>query len=123
MVTKKSVLLIITSVLMMIFAIPMMLWCLNLINTAAMDYTYAGAGCFGAAILYIFSMVTAIVGLAFAGRSYRHRWCRVLGSIQLVGGGILIVPLSAYAILTMPPLLILTILYLIGARKPKDEQI
>ena len=62
----KRTLLRISSVLMLLAALPMLLWCLNLIDSAALDYTYAGAGCFAAAIIYAFSVVTAIAGLAFA---------------------------------------------------------
>jgi hypothetical protein len=104
----------ISSLLMMLTALPMLLWCLNLINNAALDYTYAGVGCFAAGIAYIFSMVTAIAGLALAERIHRHRWCRALAYIQLAAGVLLIVPLRAYAALTLPPHFLLTILYLFG---------
>lgn len=110
----KRVLLRVSSVLMLLAALPMLLWCLNLIDNAALDYTYAGAGCFAAGIVYIFSMVTAIAGLAFAGRLHRHRWCRTLGLIQLAVGALLIVPLRTYAALTLPPLFLFTILYMFG---------
>jgi len=110
----KRVLLRISSLLMLLAALPMLLWCLNLIDNAALNYTYAGAGCFAAGITYIFSMVTAIAGLAFAGRLHRHRWCRTLGYIQLAAGVLLIVPLRAYAALSLPPLFLLTVLYLVG---------
>ena len=110
----KRVLLRISSVLMLLITLPMLLWCLNLIDNAAQDYTYAGAGCFAAAIGYAFSMVTAIAGLAFAGRLHRHRRCRVLAYIQLAAGVLLIPVLCSYAALTLPPLFLLTILYLFG---------
>lgn len=110
----KQILLVITSLLMLLAALPMLLWCLNLIDNAALDYTYAGAGCFAAGITYIFSMVTAIAGLAFAGRFHRHRWCWKLAYIQLAAGILLIVPLRSYAALTLPPLFLLTVLYLFG---------
>jgi hypothetical protein len=110
----KRTVLRISSVLMLLAALPMMLWCWNLIDTAALDYTYAGVGCFVAGITYIFSMVTAIAGLAFAGRFYRYRWCRTLGYIQLAAGVLLIIPLLPYAALTLPPLFLVTVLYLIG---------
>lgn len=99
---------------MMVAALPMLLWCLSLIDTAALDYTYAGAGCFAMAIGYAFSMVTAIAGLAFAGQLHRHRRCRVLAYIQLTVGVLLIPFLASYAALTLPPLFLLTILYLFG---------
>jgi hypothetical protein len=121
MTPQRRILIIISSILMLILAIPMLLWCLSIIDSAAMDYTYAGAGCFAVAIIYTFSMLTAIAGLAFAGRPYRHHWCRTLAYIQLAAGVILIVPLHAYAALTVPPLLIFTIIYLIGAKKRPDE--
>lgn len=110
----KRVLLRISSVLMLFIALPMLLWCLSLIDTAALDYTYAGAGCFAAGIVYIFSMVTAIAGLAFAGRLHRHRRCRVLAYIQLAAGVLLIPLLASYVALTLLPLFLLTILYLFG---------
>lgn len=110
----KRALLRVSSLLMLLAALPMLLWCLNLIDNAALDYTYAGAGCFAAGIAYIFSMVTAIAGLAFAGKPHRYRWCRTLGYIQLAAGILLIVPLRSYAALTLPPLFLLTVLYLFG---------
>ena len=110
----KRVLLRISSVLMLFIALPMLLWCLSLIDTAALDYTYAGAGCFAAAIGHTFSMVTAIAGLVFSGRLHRHRLCRVLAYIHLAAGVLLIPFLASYAALTLPPLFILTILYLFG---------
>ncbi|MGI6778849.1 MAG: hypothetical protein ACOX7R_12840 [Acetivibrionales bacterium] len=110
----KQVFLRITSLLMLLAALPMLLWCLNLIDNAALDYEYAGAGCFVAGIVYIFSMVTAIAGLAFAESLHRHRWCRTLGFIQLAVGALLIVPLRTYAALTLPPLFLFTILYMFG---------
>ena len=110
----KRILLRISSLLMLLAALPMLLWCLNLIDNAALDYTYAGAGCCAAGIAYSFSMVTAIAGLAFAIKPYRHRWCRTLGLIQLAAGVLLIVPLLSYAVLILPPLFLLTLLYLFG---------
>ena len=110
----KRVILRVSSLLMLLAALPMLLWCLNLIDNAALDYTYAGAGCFAPGITYIFSMVTAIAGLAFAGRHYRYCWCRTLGYIQLAAGILLIVPLHSYTALTLPPLFLLTVLYLFG---------
>ena len=103
------------SVLMLLCALPMLWWCLKLINNAALDYDYAGIGCFLAAMVYAFSMVTAIAGLVFAGKPHRHGWCRTLAYIQLAAGGLLIFPLRAYTILTLPPLFLLTGLYLFGA--------
>jgi len=121
----KRMLLRISSALMLICALPMLLWCLNLINNAALDYDYAGVGCFWAAIAYAFSMVTAIAGLAVAGQTYRYGWCRILAYIQLGVGLLLIFLLRAYAALTLPPLFILSVLYLFGAgwRKRKNSNL
>jgi len=107
---------------MLLAALPMLLWCLALIDNAALDYTYAGSGCFAAGIAYIFSMVTAIAGLAFAGRLHRHRWCRTLGYIQLAAGVLLVYPLRSYAALTLSPLILLTVLYMFGVswREKRD---
>lgn len=120
----KRILLRISSILMLLVALPMLLWCLNLIDNAALDYTYAGAGCFAAGIAYIFSMVTAIAGLAFAGKPHQHRWCRILGLIQLAAGVLLFVPLRSYTTLTLPPLFLLTVLYLFGVgwREKRDYE-
>jgi len=89
--------------------------------TKALREYVAGGGADGeeaaglaAGITYIFSMVTAIAGLAFAGKPHRYRWCRILAYIQLASGGILFVPLLSYAALTLPPLFLLTLLYLFG---------
>ena len=118
----KLVLIKISSILMLLVAMPMFLWCLQLIDNAALDYTYAGAGCFAAGIAYIFSMVTAIAGLAFAGRYHRYRWCRTLGLIQLVVGVLLVFPLRSYTVFTLPPLMLVTALYLygVGWREKRD---
>lgn len=118
----KRVLLRISSVLMLLAALPMLLWCLGLIDNAALDYTYTGAGCFAAGIAYIFSMVTAIAGLAFAERLHRHRWCRTLGYIQLAAGVLLVYSLRSYATITLLPLFLSTVLYLVGVgwREKRD---
>lgn len=115
MKTPGDWLLIISEILMLLIALPMLLWCLSLIDEAANDFAYAGAGCFAAAVLYAFSLVTAIAGTTFAGKRYRYYWCRILGYIQLTAGVLLIFLLNAYAVLTLPPLFILTVLYLSAA--------
>ena len=67
----------------------------------------------GAALVYAFSMVTAIAGLTFAETS--PIWLVPdLAYIQLAAGVLLIFPLRAYTILTLPPLFLLTVLYLFG---------
>lgn len=113
----------ICAIIMLLAALPMLLWCLNLIGNASLDYDYAGAGCFAAAMVYVFSMVTGMAGIAFAGRPHRHRWCQTLAYIQLAAGVLLIFPLRSYAALTLPPLCILTILYLFGVgwREKRDS--
>ena len=116
----KTILVQISSLLMLVCALPMMLWCLNLINNAALDYEYAGAGCFGAAMVYVFSMVTGIAGLSFSKKTYRYGWCRALAYIQTAAGIVLIIPLQAYAVLTLPPLFILTIFYLLALGRQED---
>lgn len=120
----KRVLLRVSSILMLLIALPMLLWCLKLIDNAALDYTYAGAGCLAAAIVYAFSMVTAIAGLAFVGRLHRHRRCRTLAYIQLAAGVLLVYPLHSYAALTLLPLFLLTILYqfVVGWREKRDSE-
>ncbi|EHQ91336.1 hypothetical protein [Desulfosporosinus youngiae] len=123
-ISKTPLFLRVISILMLLAALPMLLWCLNLIDNAALDHTYAGAGCFAAGIAYIFSMVTAIAGLAFAGRLHRHCWCQMLGYIQLAAVVLLIVPLYSYAALALPPLFIVTVLYLFGVgwREKRDYE-
>lgn len=116
----KTILVQISSLLMLVCALPMILWCLNLINNAALDYEYAGAGCFGAAMIYVFSMVTAIAGLSFSKKTYRYGWCQALAYIQTAAGIVLIIPLQAYAVLTLPPLFILTIFYLLALGRQED---
>jgi len=92
----KPILLIASSVLMLLTAIPLILWCISLINGAALDsyFTYAGVVCFAAAILYAYSIVVAIVGLVFARRPHNYRWCRGMAYIQLAVIVLFIVPLA-----------------------------
>ena len=111
-----------TSALMLLCAPPMFLWCFSVLHTAQTHYSgfgfpspqpeYAAFGCLTAAITYAFSMATAIAGLVFANKPHRYKWCRVLASIQLGAGLLLIVPLEGFALLILPPLLILTVLLL-----------
>jgi hypothetical protein len=112
----------IISALMLLAAVPMFFLCWSLINGAALDkdFAYAGAGCFAAGIVYIFSVPTAVAGLVFAG--HRHRVCRVIGYIQLAAAALLVVPLGAYIVLTLPPLILLTVLYMFGVgwREKRD---
>lgn len=53
--TLKRMLLRITSVLMLLAALRMLMWCLSLINTAVLDdtFAYVGVGCFAAGISYV----------------------------------------------------------------------
>lgn len=46
----------ICSILILLTALPLLLWCLNLIGNASLDYDYAGAGCFAAEMVYVFYM-------------------------------------------------------------------
>lgn len=125
MKTKKPLLLVISSALMLVIAIPMLMWCFTLIDGASVDitpgYTYAGVGCFIAGIVYTFSMLTAIAGLSLMKKPYCWYLCRPLAFAQLIVGVILFIPMRAYAVLTLPPLLVLTMLYLIGTRKRNED--
>lgn len=53
MKNREPVLLIISSGVMFLAALPPVYWCLELINGAAVKYDYAGAGCFAAVALII----------------------------------------------------------------------
>ena len=106
------------SILMLLCALPMLLMCFAMMGSAQTNYhdgvaspepQYAALGCFALAIVYVFSMITAIAGLSFAGKPHRWGLCRVFAYIQLGAGLLLIFPLEEYALLTLPPLLILTI--------------
>ncbi len=57
-------------------------------------------------------MATTITGFVFAGKPHRYKWCRVLAYIQLGAGLLLIFPFEGFALLILPPLLILTVLLL-----------
>lgn len=48
-------------------------------------------------------------------------WCRILAYVQLVTGVLPVFPLLAYAVLTLLPLFILTILYLFGTGYQKSK--
>ncbi len=103
---------------LLLCALPMLLLCFSMLGSAQTNYhdgiaspepPYAAFGCLAMAIVYVFSMVTAIAGLSFAGKPHRWNWCRALAYIQLGAGLLLIFPLEYYALLTLPPLLLLTI--------------
>lgn len=106
----KKVLLLISSILMLLAALPMILWCLKLIRSTSLNNDYSAFGLFVAGIVYVFSMITAIAGLVFAGKPHRYLWCRVLGYIQLIAGVLLIVPIHIYTVLALPPLLLLLVI-------------
>jgi hypothetical protein len=110
----QKVLLSVSSILMLLAALPMVMWCLELIRSASMNNDYSTLGLFVAGIVYVFSMITAIAGLVFAKKPHRYLWCRVLGYIQLIAGVLLIVPIHIYTVLALPPLFLLTVLYLFG---------
>ena len=77
---SKKALLRVVSALMLICALPMLLWCLGLINNAATDstFSYAGLGCFWGAALRLFncdshrgwSLPGGLTGIAGAGWAY-----------------------------------------------------
>ncbi|MFV9473034.1 hypothetical protein ACM5Q9_01225 [Advenella sp. RU8] len=112
--TPGHILLRLSSLLMLFFALPMVWWCLSLINNAALAYDNAGIGSFGAAMLYVFSMLTAMAGMKWRWQSAGYCWCRMLAYVQLAVALVLVPLLGPYAVLTLPPLFILTILYLFG---------
>ncbi|HBT19401.1 MAG TPA: hypothetical protein DEA52_05030 [Clostridiaceae bacterium] len=122
---KRSVsgLLFIASWIMLISALPMMVWCLDLVNTASVDkdYTYAGVGVFAASILYVFSMVTAIAGLSFHNQGYRLKWCIYMGGFQLGIALGLFFLLWGYTVVTLPPLYFTTSVYILGASLGKRK--
>ena len=88
------------------------------INQASLDTSFplAGVGCFAAVILYLFSLVTAVVGLIW-GKKPDCRPCLLLGGVQLAAAVGITVLLKPYAVFVLPPVVILTVLYLMGARK------
>lgn len=111
-VIRKIRLLRITSAIMLICVVPMLMWCIDLIYITINDNDYSALGCFVAAIVYAFSIITALTGLILAGKPHRYIWCRIPAYMQLTAGVALIFLLHVYTILTLPPLFILTVLYL-----------
>ncbi len=122
---KKRVLLLIISILMIPTAILMALFLVTQINSISEQthlpgQGYTGYGAAAAIILYLCSIVTAILGLIFMGKR-SAKVCRAAGWVQLAISLALIFPLREYAVLFLPPLWLLTVLYLIGARKKLDR--
>ena len=76
-------------------ALPMLLWCLELSNNGDGLYL-CRCRLFAAALLYAFSMVTAIAGLVYAGRPYRRR---ADADLYPAGGGSFLPFPQAYAAL------------------------
>ena len=118
----QKVLLSVSSILMLLAAMPMMMWCLELIRTTTLNNDYSAFGLSITGIVYVFSMITAIAGLVFVKKPHRYLWCRVLGYIQLIAGVLLIVPIHIYTVLALPSLFLLTVLYLFGVGWREKQQ-
>lgn len=118
----QKALLMVSSILMLLATMPMMMWCLELIRTTTLNNDYSAFGLSITGIVYVFSMITAIAGLVFVKKPHRYLWCRVLGYIQLIAGVLLIVPIHIYTVLALPPLFLLTVLYLFGVGWREKQQ-
>lgn len=120
---KKPVhrLLFFTSLLMLIIAIPMMIFTFDMVYTAS-PHDVPGDGLASLGMLvgagaYVYSMVVAIVGLVYYRKPYRHHWCRKVAWVLVLLLGIAFVLARAYFLIAMTPLVMLLSLYLWGARK------
>ena len=101
----------ISSILMIIFAIPMAALSMVFLDSASREFTYAGLGCLIMAIIYLFSIITGILGLVFSKKENKKA-CKIFGWIQLIASVSNIFLLLGYAVFLLPPIAILTILYL-----------
>ncbi len=129
----KRIVMRIISALMLICALPMCLLCFSLMFTAQTNYhdgvaspepVNAAFGGLAMAVVYVFTLVTAISGLVFAAKPHRYGWCRTMAYLQLGAGLLLIFPLEYYAVIALPPLLVLTVplLCCTGWRKKLKEE-
>ena len=124
---KKRILLPVVSILMIPAAVLMALFLTTQVNSIAVQthlpgQAYAGYGTVAAILLYLCSVVTAVLGLIFVGKR-SARVCRIAGWVQLGVSLALILPLLAYAALFLAPMWLETVLYLIGARKKLDRTV
>ena len=118
--SKKNIKLIISSSIMLLIALPMMLFTFNMIYQASpydipVDYMVSLGLILGANI-YIFSMIVAIAGLSFANKPYRYKWCRNLSFFLMFIILLDFFLLRAYFTITLGPLLLLNFIYLLGSK-------
>lgn len=111
-----------TSILMLIFSIPMAVFSSFWISYAAMEFTYGGVGCLIMAVIYLFSAVTAVIGLIESGKPDR-RLGRTFAWIQLGASLADIVLMLGYAVFLLPPILLDTILFLCRPGKIKGREV
>ena len=124
---KKRTVLLIASVVMLVIAVPIAVFLFLQINPMA-DQShlpglhYVAYGTLIAAILYLLSIITAALGLK-GSKSGNLKPCRIAGFIQLFAALALLLPLREYSVIYLTPILLVTFVYLIGARfiKPKKE--
>ncbi len=111
----------ISSFIMLLIALPMMVFTFNMIYSASPHDVpgdgLASLGLLIGAVGYIFSLVVAIAGLSFANKPHLYKWCKGLGYILIILLGITLILARAYFTFTMLPLAILIIPYILGARK------
>ena len=124
--TPGRVLLCTSSLFMLILALPLTWWTFNMGLTAS-PYDMPGdslatLGCCVGAAAYVWSLPVAIIGLCALKKPHRWNWCRVLGWVCVALLVACVVMQRAYFVLTMPPLVLLTALYLIAAYVPKRQQ-
>ena len=123
---KKRTVLQIASIVMLIIAVPMAVFLFLQINPMADQSHLPGLGyvAYGtliAAILYLLSIVTAVLGLK-GSKSGNLKPCRTAGFIQLFLALALLIPLKEYSVIYLTPILLVTFVYLIGARLIKQKE-
>ena len=119
---RKSVL-IAASAVILLMAVPMALWCLSLVNQAAVDTEYrnAGIGCVMAVVIYLLSIPLGIAGLIGVKKGNRKA-ARILALILLAGMPAAFVFLLPYFVMTLLPLFVFTAVIAVAAGASKREE-
>ena len=102
---------------MAVMGIPFVFWCLLFLDHASLNSEWGGVGCFVMMCIYLFSMITGILGIVFFKKRSRII-PRIFAYLQLAAMAVDLFFLREYAVFVATPLLVLTVIYLVTC--PKD---
>ena len=115
-----------TCIIILASALPLSLWTFNIVHVAApFDVPgddWAAIGCIVGAATYLWSILPAVLGIAYSKKAYRYKRCRVLGWLTAALLFACAVMQRGVFLITTLPLAVMTVLYLIAAYAPKRRE-